>query len=1378
MADDAASTRTITPRDRDLMIRTVIGEAGNQGALGQAGVAHVIANRWLDGGYGDTPSAVVLAPQQFEPWQTRAGELQAISPASSQYQAAAKVVDGVLSGDTPDPTDGALNFLNPATTAQRRGGSLPAWANGAGVQIGAHVFVNGRPSPGGDAIEAAAPSQPATKLPPAALGFAQAPPASTSPTVPAAPAQGKNMNLATASDDDVLSLVRGPAPPAQATGKAKPAWLPDWADPNAPQGAGPAAPAGGPDYQSMPAEDLLGLVRGSGAKPAQAAPGAAVAPSDEAPPLTIRPRPQPAVASPSAPGAASTALPPQGGDDTAAFGRGILDGIPIAGPYVLGGLNRVAAGVRSLQNDTHFSDELAAVNRFSDATAANHPYATLAGNVGGTAAAFGGLGATALGARALGLTGGNLMTQMLAGGATNAAIGAADAGVRSDGDSKSMGRAAVLGAGAGAAGPLVGRGVEAASNSLYGLLRGSPSVEGVPKSASNMLLKLMAADDPSTVNANLDKLGPYGTLADAGASLRGLGQSVALRPGAPRSEIAAMLEDRATGRDPRLLADTTAALGPVTNPYGTLTQMADAQKATTDPLYRQAFAFDQVPSPALDELAGRPAVASALREAGTNAANSGTPLPSVMVNDAGQTSTPAAVQAYEAQQRPAVDAAVSRLLGGDGTVDTAAKIMTRRAKVAAPLYDQFRQSDIPTTPELADLLQRPSVKTALADAQRMAKDEGKSIYTAPSAPAWERDPLGPTSTPDAPNRPEAPTPEGETVPRPVQPDVPRPQSLINFLQKAGGLRDTGGDLRSAGLNTHPGLIRTNGGMGLDAAREAAAEAGYLGADRNHAVANTTVNDLIDRLTEHPAYSHLDDDAVHAWETHDGLVSDYSRLGGKPDSVSAAPPRAPLSAYEQDATPAGVAGGAVPKVSPEGWDYVKRAIGDKIDTARRGGANNDARVYTGLKSQLTDALDKAAPVYAQARQAYAGHSDMLDALNAGKAAFGNGVTREALADQFGSLGTEGERSMFRLGAGNALRERLALKSDHANFADAVTGNQALRDKLATLAPDPRSLRDFHGTLDAANQNFTAATRPNVQAWKDAMDTLTTRAAGQSGNQQTSTLQARNDLKSMLDGIPAFRQASALDSQYDRMGDAVRNAPKLLQSGLGAVRPEDFARDFAAMSPGEQAATRIGLRAELDRQMGTKANDLTALKGEMQGEGGWNTAKLKTAFGHDPVNKLEMAINREKVFGDTLQQVLRNSETARSQAGRDMLKDAPQAPLDLSRLHFNVTDLGDWARLANGAVLSPLLRAVRNVDTTPRDEALARALFAQGGDRDAIANNVYAGLRQQQQGTARAAARSAGGGRLMGLATDAVAPPLSSLIAPRPDQSADSRKAARR
>jgi len=196
----------VSPADRDLWIRTVIGEAGTDPAS-QPAVAHVIANRIRD--TGQSPSQVVLAPNQFEPWNNRARELLSASPNSAPYKTVAKVVDGVITGSIPDPTNGATQFYAPA--AQKAlGRKPPAWDDGTGVQIGAHKFFGGNPSmaqnasdPEGEALFQSYINPPAKAAAPAptedpegeALFQAHLQPAGQ-PATPAAPAAKTPMRLA------------------------------------------------------------------------------------------------------------------------------------------------------------------------------------------------------------------------------------------------------------------------------------------------------------------------------------------------------------------------------------------------------------------------------------------------------------------------------------------------------------------------------------------------------------------------------------------------------------------------------------------------------------------------------------------------------------------------------------------------------------------------------------------------------------------------------------------------------------------------------------------------------------------------------------------------------------------------------------------------------------------------------------------------------------------------------------------------------------------------------------------------------------------------------------------------------------------------------
>lgn len=141
----------LRPIDRDLAVRAVMAEAGNQSPQGKAAVASVIRNRMIAGTYGGhSAQDVVLAKNQFEPFNHfgtgHDNDPARFHPSDPAYQEAGKIVDAVMTGQLRDPTGGATHFYAPvaqAQLAQSDGRALtPAWAKGPHVQIGGHMFFN------------------------------------------------------------------------------------------------------------------------------------------------------------------------------------------------------------------------------------------------------------------------------------------------------------------------------------------------------------------------------------------------------------------------------------------------------------------------------------------------------------------------------------------------------------------------------------------------------------------------------------------------------------------------------------------------------------------------------------------------------------------------------------------------------------------------------------------------------------------------------------------------------------------------------------------------------------------------------------------------------------------------------------------------------------------------------------------------------------------------------------------------------------------------------------------------------------------------------------------------------------------------------------
>jgi N-acetylmuramoyl-L-alanine amidase len=158
------------PNDRDMLIKTVYGEASGEPALGQAGIVHAILNRAAAGGYSagqpNTIANVVTAPaagvnpargfHEFSPWNAPGvpesnPTAQSLSPNSpnpvlaNAYRNIGDLVDKVYAGLIPDPTGGATHYYGFMKTPPKWAAPLAAQNK---VKIGNQTFVGGSTGPG------------------------------------------------------------------------------------------------------------------------------------------------------------------------------------------------------------------------------------------------------------------------------------------------------------------------------------------------------------------------------------------------------------------------------------------------------------------------------------------------------------------------------------------------------------------------------------------------------------------------------------------------------------------------------------------------------------------------------------------------------------------------------------------------------------------------------------------------------------------------------------------------------------------------------------------------------------------------------------------------------------------------------------------------------------------------------------------------------------------------------------------------------------------------------------------------------------------------------------------------------------------------------
>jgi hypothetical protein len=114
---------------------------------------------------------------------------------------------------------------------------------------------------------------------------------------------------------------------------------------------------------------------------------------------------------------------------------------------------------------------------------------------------------------------------------------------------------------------------------------------------------------------------------------------------------------------------------------------------------------------------------------------------------------------------------------------------------------------------------------------------------------------------------------------------------------------------------------------------------------------------------------------------------------------------------------------------QAWDVMQRTLRGLSESARRGGDNDQARIFSNLQKELVKELDRLNPVYRQARQAFAGPSGVIDALEEGRNIFSREVRPSDIPGLVRNMTPEA-RMAFERGVRDAFEERLGTMSNGA------------------------------------------------------------------------------------------------------------------------------------------------------------------------------------------------------------------------------------------------------------------------------------------------------------------------------------------------------------
>lgn len=243
----------------------------------------------------------------------------------------------------------------------------------------------------------------------------------------------------------------------------------------------------------------------------------------------------------------------------------------------------------------------------------------------------------------------------------------------------------------------------------------------------------------------------------------------------------------------------------------------------------------------------------------------------------------------------------------------------------------------------------------------------------------------------------------------------------------------------------------------------------LGAHGQRAAA--TVEDLIAQRSEasRPLYEAVHKMSVERTDALDSIIAAAQKLGAESSARKiATAERVPYTLTDKVAKPAGtsgVMGVAAPapakSYSMRDLDLLKQGLDDKIAAAVNefGRPTNVGVALIKLKNSLLSTLDESTGgAYAQARQAFAGPSAVMDAVKQGRRA----MTQDDAAIGAAVRGlSPSELDGFRIGAFEALRAKLGGQSGQTQILK-MWREPATQEKLKAIFGSERAYREFAAT----------------------------------------------------------------------------------------------------------------------------------------------------------------------------------------------------------------------------------------------------------------------------------------------------------------------------
>lgn len=220
------------------------------------------------------------------------------------------------------------------------------------------------------------------------------------------------------------------------------------------------------------------------------------------------------------------------------------------------------------------------------------------------------------------------------------------------------------------------------------------------------------------------------------------------------------------------------------------------------------------------------------------------------------------------------------------------------------------------------------------------------------------------------------------------------------------------------------------------------------------------------------------------------------------------------------------------------------------------------------------------------------------------------------------------------------------------------------------------------------------------------------------------------------VPGYADATNKAEEFVNRVQGVKQGYELFRGGENATHPNVF-NDI--VNEGSFPDIRAGARARISNALGTRENDLAALKNILQGSGDFNRQNLERLYGKETVDRLANEVSARSQMRTNYGKIAAGSETATNLLGAERVAEHQQGINTASIIpkESNAFGLAGHYGLRG---IDAASNAIRNFGKGEYYSDLATRMGLQGAERDAFVKRLYAD-EERRIGINRRAAGSA-------------------------------------